>query len=99
MAARSGGEAQDRLIGARAAEKAGHANALRGRATDVECQIEVWPRDRRHYDCLNLHYRLKAQLDGICQVLGLDDYRLNPVTIVRREVRPPGCVIVRLRVA
>ena len=50
----------------------------------------------RHLDALSFHFSLKAQLDGVADALGLDDWRWWPVTLTRGEMVRGGRVVVRL---
>lgn len=58
--------------------------------------IEAYPPDRRRRDADGLLSSLKSALDGISDVLGVDDSRFVPQTRVMDEVRKGGQVVVRI---
>lgn len=45
-----------------------------------------YPPDRRRYDLDNLHARMKSGLDGMCDALGIDDYRFRSKCLWRADV-------------
>lgn len=59
--------------------------------------IDAYPPDRRRRDADGLLTSLKAALDGIADVLGVDDRRFVPHPFVKDEVRKPlGQVRIRI---
>lgn len=62
----------------------------------LELRLVFFPPDRRHYDLDNLHARMKAGLDGLCDALEINDRRFRPVTVDRMNRCPGGRVLVHL---
>lgn len=70
---------------------------VRFNSGNIRIEYEFHPPDARHYDSDNLHARVKAMQDGICDALGINDERFNPVTITRcGKDDGAGCVIVKI---
>lgn len=63
---------------------------------DLHLFLDFWPPDRRHYDLDNLIARMKAGIDGICDHLRIDDYRLRAIYARLAERHPDGRVTLRL---
>ncbi len=73
-------------------------NARRIDADRLQVCLEFVPPTRRKYDLDNLLARMKSGLDGVADVLGVDDSRWEMA--IRRSEQPkaPGCVIVTVTV-
>ena len=65
----------------------------------IHVSIVFCPPDRRSYDLDNLHARIKAGLDGMCDALGVNDRQFRPVTVDFGEVVKGGAVRVALAAA
>lgn len=63
---------------------------------DHAMTIILEPPDYRRRDVDGVLAALKPSLDGIAASLGIDDYRFNPITIIRREPTNGGRVTVRI---
>ena len=75
--------------------------ALGRRKTRLDAEAEAFdvvitfnPPDSRHRDVDGLLSALKPSLDGIAEALGVDDYRFNPLTILRCEPTRGGAVTI-----
>ena len=65
---------------------------------DLDLMIEFIPPQARKYDRDNLLARMKAGLDGLCDCLGIDDARFEPITIsMRRKPLRRGFVQVTIQ--
>lgn len=62
----------------------------------IPVSIVFHPPDRRSYDLDNLHARIKAGLDGMCDALGCNDKQFRPVTVDLGERVKDGIVRVTL---
>jgi crossover junction endodeoxyribonuclease RusA len=85
------------------ARKLGSALALEARWNRTEWpegRLHVWidayPPDRRRRDADGLLSSLKAHLDGIAEVMGVDDRRFVPHPFIKDEVRKGGEVRIRI---
>ena len=58
--------------------------------------VEFQPPDRRRYDRDNLLSRMKAGLDGMCEALGIDDYRFHTISVRVIAAQKPAQVFVSL---
>lgn len=71
-----------------------------GRTEWPEGRLHVWidayPPDRRRRDADGLLSSLKAHLDGIAEVMGVDDRRFVPHPFIKDEVRKGGEVRIRI---
>ena len=67
-------------------------------ADRLQVCLEFVPPTRRKYDLDNLLARMKSGLDGVADVLGVDDSRWE--IAIRRTEQPkaPGCVIMTVTV-
>lgn len=73
------------------------ANKLRlPKRDDIAVLIEFCPPDRRKRDRDNCLSAIKAGLDGLCDALGIDDSRFEPVTVSMGHVTAGGEVRVTL---
>ena len=94
MASRTGHEHDDRAIG-RQAVLAQLSPLPNFPAGDIPLTITAYPPYARHLDALSLHYILKAQLDGVADALGVDDWRFWPVRLERANPMAGGQVRLR----
>lgn len=71
-----------------------------GRVAWPEGRLHVWldfyPPDKRRRDTDGLLSSMKAALDGIAAVMGVDDHRFVPHPFLKDEVRKGGEVRVRI---
>lgn len=95
MAARTGHEREDRQKAYEIASNA-EKTLLDGSGAFLPLLITAYPPYARHLDALSLHYMLKASLDGVCDALGIDDWRLWPVQIEKAEPVAGGKVVLRI---
>ena len=94
MSARTGHEAEDRENAKRLTLALGITDTFP--PGDISLVLIARPPYERHIDALSFHFMLKAQLDGIADALGLDDWRFWPVLLERGEMVRGGRVVVRL---
>ena len=64
-------------------------------ADRLHLHLTFVPPSRRKFDLDNLLARMKAGLDGLADVLGVDDSRWM-ISMERGEPQAPGCVQVRI---
>ena len=65
------------------------------RDTGLHLRITFNPPDRRRRDIDNMLASIKSQLDGIADVIGVDD-SLWDLTLIRGPVVKGGCVVVEV---
>ena len=73
-------------------------NARRIDADRLHLRLEFVPPDRRRYDIDNLLARMKSGLDGLEDILGVNDNRWEFLLCRAEQFSAPGCVIVTVTV-
>lgn len=67
--------------------------------TDLQLTLTFCPPDKRKRDLDNLYASFKAYQDGMMELLGVDDSRIDRVTLKRGAVVAEGKVIVEIKEA
>lgn len=61
-------------------------------ADEYQVNIAICPPDRRHRDIDNIHASLKHYIDGVCEILEINDRQFRKVSLTLGEVRKGGQV-------
>lgn len=62
----------------------------------AQARISFYPPDKRRRDLDGMLASVKAGMDGIADAFGINDYQINPITIMRCEPVKGGKIVVSL---